>query len=279
MSSDQKVAVVTGSSSGIGYETALTLARNGFLTYATMRNVSKSDNIKSITNKEKLPIRINQLDVTDDVSVNNTIHTIVSEAGRIDVLVNNAGYGLVGAFEDLSIQEIKDLYETNVFGVVRVTQAVLPTMRRQQSGIIVNVSSGAGIFGYPGGSSYVSTKFALEGLSESISYELEPFGVKVVLIEPGFIKTNFGNSMVIAKRAQNPSSPYSQMMQKISANSNQMANNGSPVEVVSKVILEAVTSKNPNLRYLAGKDVETWAANKKTMCDDEFYNTIKNLAR
>jgi NAD(P)-dependent dehydrogenase (short-subunit alcohol dehydrogenase family) len=279
MSSDQKVAVVTGSSSGIGYETALTLARNGFLTYATMRNVSKSDNIKSITNKEKLPIRINQLDVTDDVSVNNTIHTIVSEAGRIDVLVNNAGYGLVGAFEDLSIQEIKDLYETNVFGVVRVTQAVLPTMRLQQSGIIVNVSSGAGIFGYPGGSSYVSTKFALEGLSESISYELEPFGVKVVLIEPGFIKTNFGNSMVIAKRAQNPSSPYSQMMQKISANSNQMANNGSPVEVVSKVILEAVTSKNPNLRYLAGKDVETWAANKKTMCDDEFYNTIKNLAR
>jgi NAD(P)-dependent dehydrogenase (short-subunit alcohol dehydrogenase family) len=279
MSSDQKVAVVTGSSSGIGYETALTLARNGFLTYATMRNVSKSDNIKSITNKEKLPIRINQLDVTDDVSVNNAIHTIVSEAGRIDVLVNNAGYGLVGAFEDLSIQEIKDLYETNVFGVVRVTQAVLPTMRLQQSGIIVNVSSGAGIFGYPGGSSYVSTKFALEGLSESISYELEPFGVKVVLIEPGFIKTNFGNSMVIAKRAQNPSSPYSQMMQKISANSNQMANNGSPVEVVSKVILEAVTSKNPNLRYLAGKDVETWAANKKTMCDDEFYNTIKNLAR
>jgi NAD(P)-dependent dehydrogenase (short-subunit alcohol dehydrogenase family) len=279
MQSDQKVAVVTGSSSGIGYETALTLARNGFLTYATMRNLSKSDNIKSVTNKEKLPIRTNQLDVTDDVSVNNAIRTIVSETGRIDVLVNNAGYGLVGAFEDLSIQEIKDLYETNVFGVVRVTQAALPTMRRQQSGIIVNVSSGAGIFGYPGGSSYVSTKFALEGLSESISYELEPFGIKVVLIEPGFIKTNFGNSMVVAKRAQNPSSPYSQMMQKISANSNQLANNGSPVEVVSKVILEAVTNKNPNLRYLAGKDVETWAANKKTMSDGEFYNTIKNLTR
>ena len=144
MQSDQKVAVVTGSSSGIGCETALTLARNGFLTYATMRNLSKSDNIKSVTNKEKLPIRTNQLDVTDDVSVNNAIRTIVSETGRIDVLVNNAGYGLVRAFEDLSIQEIKDLYETNVFGVVRVTQAVLPTMRRQQSGIIGNVSSGLG---------------------------------------------------------------------------------------------------------------------------------------
>ena len=112
-------------------------------------------------------------------------------------------------------------------------------------------------FGYPGGSSYVSTKFAVEGLSESIAYELEPFGIKVILIEPGFIKTNFANSMVIAKKAQDPNSPYSQMMQKVAANSNQMANNGSPVEVVSKVIFEAVTSKNPNLRYLRGKDVET----------------------
>lgn len=153
MGSNQKVAVVTGSSSGIGYETALTLARNGFLTYATLRNFAKSDNIRSVANKEKLPIRINQLDITDDGSVNNAIRTIISEAGRIDALVNNAGYGLGGAFEDLSIQEIKDLYETNVFGVVRVTQAVLPTMRRLQSGIIVNLSSGAGIFGYRGGSS------------------------------------------------------------------------------------------------------------------------------
>ncbi len=105
-----------------------------------MRNFAKSDNIRSVANKEKLPIRINQLDITDDGSVNNAIRTIISEAGRIDALVNNAGYGLGGAFEDLSIQEIKDLYETNVFGVVRVTQAVLPTMRRRQSGIIVNLS-------------------------------------------------------------------------------------------------------------------------------------------
>jgi NAD(P)-dependent dehydrogenase (short-subunit alcohol dehydrogenase family) len=200
MASNQKVAVVTGSSSRIGYETALTLARNGFLTYATLRNLAKSDNIRSVANKEKLPIRINQLDITDDGLVNNAIRTIISEAGRIDVLVNNAGYGLGGAFEDLSIQEINDLYETNVCGVVRVTQAVLPTMRRQQSGIIVNLSSGSGIFGYPGGSSYVSSKFAVEGLSESITYDLEPFGIKVVLIEPGFIKTNFANSMVIAKK-------------------------------------------------------------------------------
>jgi short-subunit dehydrogenase len=131
-------------------------------------------------------------------------------------LVNNAGYGLIGAFEDLSIDEIKNLYETNVFGLMRVTQAVLPIMREQKSGIIVNVSSGAGLFGYPGGSAYVSTKFAVEGLTESISYELGQFGIKVVLIEPGFIKTNFENAMVIAKKAQDPNSPYSKMMQRIS---------------------------------------------------------------
>lgn len=166
-----------------------------------------------------------------------------------------------------------------MFGLIRVTQVVLPIMRKQQSGIIVNVSSGAGLFGYPGGSAYVSTKFAIEGLSESIAYELDPFGIKVVLIEHGFIRTNFANAMVIAKKAQDPNSPYSQMMQRVGANSSKMAMNGSSVEVVAKVILEAVTSKNPNLRYLAGKDVETWAANKKTMSDTEFYNMIKNVAQ
>ena len=278
MSANQ-VAIVTGSSSGIGMDTAVTLARNGFLTYATVRNMEKSSIIKTAAEKEKLPIKVVHLDVTDDQSVNNAIRTIDSEDGRIDVLVNNAGYGLVGAFEDLSIDEIKNQYETNVFGLMRVTQAVLPIMRRQKSGIIVNVSSGAGLFGYPGGSAYVSTKFAVEGLSESISYELGPFGIKVVLIEPGFIKTNFANAMLIGKKAQDLNSPYSKMMQRMQANSGEMTKNASRVDVVSKAILEAVTNKSPNLRYLAGRDVETWAASKKTMSDAEFQNMMQNLTR
>lgn len=278
MSANQ-VAIVTGSSSGIGMDTAVTLARNGFLTYATVRNMEKSSIIKTAAEKEKLPIKVVHLDVTDDQSVNNAIRTIDSEDGRIDVLVNNAGYGLVGAFEDLSIDEIKNQYETNVFGLMRVTQAVLPIMRRQKSGIIVNVSSGAGLFGYPGGSAYVSTKFAVEGLSESISYELGPFGIKVVLIEPGFIKTNFANAMLIGKKAQDLNSPYSKMMQRMQANSGEMTKNASPVDVVSKAILEAVTNKSPNHRYLAGRDVETWAASKKTMSDAEFQNMMQNLTR
>src|SRR5256885_6776901 len=170
-SSNQKVAVVTGSSSGIGYETSLTLARNGFLTYATMWNLGKGETIKSAAAKEGLPLRLVQLNVTEDKSINDAVHSIISDVGKIDVLVNNAGYGLNGAFEDLAMEEIKAQYETNLFGVIRVTQAVLPIMRKQKSGIIVNISSGAGRFGYPGGSAYVSTKFALEGLSESMAYE------------------------------------------------------------------------------------------------------------
>src|SRR5438128_171768 len=195
--SNDKVAVVTGSSSGIGYQTSLMLARNGFVTYATMRNINKSENIKPIAAKENLSIRITKLDVTDDASINNAVQAILSETGRIDVLVNNAGYVLDGAFEDLSMNEIKSQYETNVFGLIRTTQAILPTMRKQKSGIIVNISSVAGRFGYPGGSAYISTKFAVEGLSESMSYELEPFGIKVIIIEPGVISTNIFNSVVV----------------------------------------------------------------------------------
>ena len=269
------VAVVTGSSSGIGFEIALMLARNGFQTYATMRNLAKSENIKSIASKENLPIYIEQLDVTDNKSVTNAIQAIVSKANGIDVLVNNAGYALTGAFEDLAIEEIKAQYETNLFGLIRTTQTVLPIMRKQKSGAIVNISSGAGRFGYPGGSAYVSTKFAVEGLSESMAYELEPFGIKVILIEPGVIKTNIANGMVIAEKSQNPNSPYSQIMQKMSTSFEHMLENASSPDVVAKVILQAVTSENPSLRYLAGKDVEMWIEAKRNMSDDQFYKMIK----
>jgi len=272
---NQKVAVVTGTSSGIGYETSLTLARNGFLTYATMRNLNKSGNMKSVADKEKLPLKIVQLDVTDDGSVKNAMQSIIAEASRIDVLVNNAGYSLSGAFEDVAMEELKAQYETNLFGVTRVTQAALPIMRKQKSGIIVNISSGAGRFGYPGGSAYVSTKFAIEGLSESMAYELEPFGIRVVLVEPGVIKTNFVNSIVAAKKSQDPNSPYAQFMQNVATSFQHMLEGGSSSDVVAKVVLKAVTSENPSLRYLAGKDVEAWVQGKTSMSDEEFHKMMK----
>jgi NAD(P)-dependent dehydrogenase (short-subunit alcohol dehydrogenase family) len=275
-STNQKVAVVTGSSTGIGFETSLTLARNGYLTYATMRDLNKNENIKSVSNKEKLPLKIVQLDVTDDGSVKNAMNSIIAEASRIDVLVNNAGYALNGAFEDIAMDELKAQYETNLFGVTRVTQATLPIMRKQKSGIIVNISSGVvTIGGFPGGSAYVSTKFALEGLSKSMAYELEPFGIKVVLVEPGVIRTNFVNGIVAAKKSQDPSSPYSQMMQKMAASFESMLENGSSADVVAKVVLNAVTSENPNLKYLAGKDMEALMEAKRNMSDEEFYKMMK----
>ena len=275
-SSNQKVAVVTGSPSGIGFETSLTLARSGFLTYATMRNLGKGETIKSAAAKEGLPLRVAQLDVTEDRSINDAVHSIISDVGKIDVLVNNAGYGLNGAFEDLAMEEIKAQFETTLFGVMRVTQAVLPIMRKQKSGIIVNISSGVvTIGGFPGGSAYVSTKFAIEGLSESMAYELEPFGIRVVLVEPGVIKTNFVNGIVAAKKSQDPNSPYSQIMQKMAASFEPMLENGSSADVVAKVVLKAVTSENPSPKYLAGRDIEAWMEAKTSMSDEEFHNMMK----
>jgi NAD(P)-dependent dehydrogenase (short-subunit alcohol dehydrogenase family) len=274
-SSDQKVAIVTGSSTGIGYETSLILARNGFLTYATMRNLNKSEDMKLTVAKENLPIQIKQLDVTEDLSVENAIQEISSETGRIDVIVNNAGYGLNGAFEDLAMDEVKAQYETNVYGLMRTTQAVLPIMRKQKSGTIVNISSGAGRFGLPGGSAYVSTKFAVEGLSESMSYELEPFGIKVVIVEPGVIRTNFFDGLVIAKKSQDPNSPYSQIMQKIATGFEEMMKNASSPDLVAKVVLNAIRDKNPSLRYLAGNDVEAWLGGNRKIADEELYKMMK----
>jgi NAD(P)-dependent dehydrogenase (short-subunit alcohol dehydrogenase family) len=224
-----RIAVVTGSSSGIGFETALLLARSGFHTYATMRNLEKSKKITEIANTEKLPLQVVQLDVNDDISVKNAIDKIVAaENKRIDVLVNNAGYGLFGPLADTSIEEIKAQFETNFFGVIRVTQQVLPFMRKQNSGVtIVNVSSVGGRIGVPVLSVYQSTKFALEGLSESMSYELEPFGIRVVIIEPGFIRTNIINSSTSAEKALDPKSPYFPLMQKVKNYSKSMMENAS----------------------------------------------------
>ena len=252
------------------------LARNGFLIYATMRNPEKGKNLKSLAEKENSPLRVVKLDVTDDGSVKDAIESIITEASRIDVLVNNAGYALNGAFEDLAMEEIKAQYETNLFGVTRVTQAVLPVMRKQKSGIVVNISSGTVTMGgFPGGSAYVSTKCALEGLSNCMAYELEPFGIKVVLVEPGVIRTNFVNDVVAAKKSQNPNSPYTQIMQKMAASFEPMFENGSSADVVAKVVLNAVTSENPSLMYLAGKDIESLKEAKRNMSDEEFYRMMK----
>jgi NAD(P)-dependent dehydrogenase (short-subunit alcohol dehydrogenase family) len=275
----RNVALVTGSSSGIGFETVLLLARSGFHTYASMRNLEKSKKITEIANKEKLPLQVVQIDVNDEGSVEEAIDKIVAENKGIDVLVNNAEYGLFGSLEDLSIEEIKAQFETNFFGAIRLTQKVLPAMRMQNSGgTIVNVSSVGGLVGVPVLSAYNSTKFALEGLSESMSYELEQFGIRVVIIEPGFIRTNIMNSSISAKKSLESKSPYFSLMQKVQNYFKSMMDNASsssPPEEVAKTILQAITSENPQLRYTVGNDSATIMQAKRTMSDAEFGNLIK----
>jgi NAD(P)-dependent dehydrogenase (short-subunit alcohol dehydrogenase family) len=273
------VAVVTGSSSGIGFETSLLLAKNGFFTYATMRNLDKSNKIIDLKLKEKLPLEVLELDVTDDKSVKEAIEKIANEQGTVDVLVNNAGYALVGPFEELSIQEFKEQFETNVFGAIRVTQAVLPIMRKQRHGTIVNISSIAGRIGFPLTSAYVSSKFALEGLSESMAYEIDQFGTKVVLIEPGVIKTNFDHNLKLGKKVSTTNdrnSPYADITEKRIAGFKPRFENGLPAIEVAKVILKAIRSKNvpTESRYLVGNDALKLMEIRKNRSDREFRRLV-----
>jgi NAD(P)-dependent dehydrogenase (short-subunit alcohol dehydrogenase family) len=267
-----KVALVTGSSSGIGYETALLLARNGFDTFATMRNMNKSKEITEVSKRENLPLRVMQLDVNDDRSVADAIKNILNEKKSIEVVVNNAGYGLMGSVEDSSLDEIKAQFETNFFGAIRVIKEVIPIMRKQRSGTIVNVSSVAGRIGFPMGSAYVSSKFALEGLSESMSYELKQFGIKIVLIEPGVINTNF--AFVTPKKALEANSSYSQLMNKLEENLFSTIANGTPPKDVANVILHSITKESPEHRYLVGNDAVELINARKNSTDEEFEKII-----
>ena len=274
---NKRVAIVTGSSSGIGFDTSLLLARNGLYTYATMRNPHESKGrIVNVSGREKLPLQVIRLDVTDVKSIEEAIEKIASEQERIDVLVNNAGYLLLGPLEELSINEFKEQFETNFFGVIRVTQAILPIMRRQGEGKIVNISSIAGRIGFPLSSPYVSSKFALEGLSESLAFEEEQFGINVILIEPGVVKIDLGTSFKIGTRvaSNNTDSPYSEMTRKRIAGFKPRFESGSPPIEVAKVVLKVVTAENPDLRYLVGNDAFKLVEIRNNTSDKDFRKLV-----
>ena len=272
----KQVAIITGCSSGIGYETSILLAKNGFKTYATMRNTDKGNKLKEIAEKENVDLKIIKLDVTDDHSIKNAINEIVQETSRIDVLVNNAGNNIAGAVEELSIEEFKEQFETNFFGLIRVTKEVLPIMRKQRMGIIVNVSSIVGKMAIPLNSAYVSSKFAVEGFSESIRYELEDFGIKVILIEPGVIKSNFYENTKMSKNSlMDPNSPYYPIAQKIFDAFLPMLQYAFPTKKVADIILEAITSDNPEIRYAVGDDAKSINEARKKRSDKEFEHWVK----
>lgn len=301
----QNIALVTGSSTGIGFETSLLLARNGFYTYATMRDTRKSDNIEKIAKNENLPLKVLLMDVDNDDSVKNAIYKILDEKKKIDILVNNAGYGLFGALEEISMDEAKKQFETNLFGAMRTIKEILPTMRKQKNGIIINVTSLAGVVGIPAECIYVSTKFALEGLSESISYELQPFGIKVIIIEPGVINTNFVPNIKFSNKTDDKllqtlmkqeekseinysnndikkknSSYYSNTIDTFLSHYFSAMNNAPSPKEVATVILEAIKNASNSSEYLfrhtVGEDAKTFAQAKKNMSDSQLHEFISN---
>ena len=291
------VAVVTGSSTGIGFETSLMLARNGYFTYATMRDIQKSKEIDRIVQEENLPIRIVEMDVDNDNSVKTTIEKIISERNRIHILVNNAGYGLFGALEDLPMEEIKRQYETNVFGVIRVSQNVLPIMRSQRDGIIINMSSVSGLAGIPSQSVYVSTKFALEGLSESLSFEVETYGIKIILIEPGVINTGFVEDLVVpdkyninknrqaiqkaVNKDNNSLSYYNNTIGKFLSFYYPAMSNAPHPKIVANEIIQAIEKVSnekevgPFLRVPVGSESKKYSKLKRELADSEYHKLLK----
>jgi NAD(P)-dependent dehydrogenase (short-subunit alcohol dehydrogenase family) len=277
----QQIALVTGSSSGIGFETALLLARNGIYTYATMRNLSKSEEILACTRKDNLQLETLRLDVTDEGSISEAIDMIIDKKDRIDILVNNAGYSLLGPLELLHLDEIKEEFETNFFGIIRLIQCVLPIMRKQRYGKIINISSLAGRIGFPLSSAYGSSKFALEGLTESLGYEVQNFGIHVILIEPGVIKTNLVNNMKLGNEIMklqdrddnkiiDGDSPYAEIINKRISAFKPRYEKGSSPKIVAEKVLEAAISDNPKPRYLVGGDALKMIERRNNATDEEF---------
>lgn len=270
----KRTVLVTGCSSGIGLATCHVLSRNNFMTYGTVRNLSKAKKIQDLINRENLSLKILRLDVNDNQSIKLAVKKILTDTGRIDVLINNAGYGMFGPVEEITTQEVKKQFETNFFGTIRLIKAIVPIMRKQGNGTIVNISSMVGRFGVPLNSAYVSSKFAVEGLSESISFELEEFGIRVIVIEPGVVKSDFFQNVKV--KGMNLESPYHKLMERrVNFLDKAMKNSLTSSYDVADTILEALNSKDPKFRYVIGNDATNSLRMRNSLSDRKFMEWIR----
>lgn len=270
----KRTVLVTGCSSGIGLATCHVLSRNNFMTYGTVRNLSKAKKIQDLINRENLSLKILRLDVNDNQSIKLAVKKILTDTGRIDVLINNAGYGMFGPVEEITTQEVKKQFETNFFGTIRLIKAIVPIMRKQGNGTIVNVSSMVGRFGVPLNSAYVSSKFAVEGLSESISFELEEYGIRVIVIEPGVVKSDFFQNVKV--KGMNLESPYHKLMERrVNFLDKAMKNSPTSSYDVADTILEALNSKDPKFRYVIGNDATNSLRMRNSLSDRKFMEWIR----
>jgi short-subunit dehydrogenase len=253
-----KTVLVTGASSGIGAAIANLFHRRGFAVFGTSRSADPG----SVRDFPML-----KLDVNSDASANACVEEVLARAGRIDVLVNNAGFALAGAVEETSIEEAKEQFETNFFGVARMVKAVLPPMREARSGRIITIGSLAGLVSIPYNAFYSGTKFALEAYMEALFYELKPFGIAVSLIEPGFVRTAINQA---TRFASQPLAAYDGPRDRAIAVVDRGVEKGIAPELVAKNVLHAAQSKSPQLRYRVGAD-SRWLPRLKSVAPWNFF--------
>jgi NAD(P)-dependent dehydrogenase (short-subunit alcohol dehydrogenase family) len=268
-----KVVLITGTSSGIGRASALMFAQKGFVTYATARRLD------AIRDLERAGCRILSLDVTDEASMQATVATIEAEQGGVDILVNNAGYGVPGAVEEVEIAAWRQQFEINVFGLVRLTQLVLPGMRKRKGGKIINISSGGGEMTFPLAGSYHATKYAVESLSDALRFEVAPFGIDVVVIQPGGVKTPLAEKTASGIESK-PNSPYANMINTVGKTMREGYESGNGVltpEAVAQVILQAAQASRPKTRYKIGMTANLMPCLRRFLPDRAWDRLLKRM--
>jgi short-subunit dehydrogenase len=260
----KKVVLITGASSGMGKATAQLLLQNGYTVYGAARRVEKMDDLK------KAGAHILQMDVSDDASMQRGIAEMMRVEKRIDILINNAGFGSFGSMEDVPISEARYQLEVNVFGLARLTQLVLPHMRAQRSGKIVNITSTGGKLSSPLAGWYHASKYAAEALSDSLRMEVKQFGIQVIIIEPGAIQSEWSDISMQGLQAVSKGKAYSPLAEKIVAVSKKVAPKSAEPDVIARLILKSVTARNPKIRYHAGYLSGMILFLKKVLSDKQF---------
>ncbi len=268
-----KVALVTGASSGIGKETAKLLLQKGYIVYGAARRMEKMQDLK------EAGVKLLAMDVTNDAEMVRGIQEILTQEKRIDVLVNNAGYGSYGALEDVPICEARYQFEVNIFGMARLIQLVLPQMRQQRSGKIINISSVGGKFGEPHGTWYHATKYAVEGLSDSLRMELKQFGIDVVIIEPGAILTEWNGIARDNMMKVSGNTAYSDLVNKHVKMFETADKHGSLPLVVAQTIVKAAEASRPRIRYATGGGARPLLFIKRLLPDRIFDSLMLRLMK
>lgn len=271
----KKTALVTGASSGMGNDIARRLIKDGFQVYVAARNVEKMSDLAALGAR---PLR---LDVSREDEIKAAVDTIIAEVGGVDVLVNNAGFGLYGPVEEITLDEARYQFEVNLFGAARLTQLLLPSMRAKRAGTIVNVSSIGGKIYSVLGAWYHATKHALEGWSDCLRLEVAPFGIRVVIVEPGVIETGFGDAASSNLLKRSAGGPYAKLAQAVASS---IANTygkgtGSPGTVIADVVSAAVLARKPKTRYAAGKYARLLLGMRKWLSDRAFDRIILSQTR